>query len=518
MNDSYITKSNIMDKAKLVVKEVIPRVPLVAGTIVKHYTKGPPAEAWTLKQHLAVNIIKDLIGKMRKYTVEDIQKINQRPSPLPAGFKSLPFTIPNDYRMQAAETMAPILEPYKTEIGWDWQSDECEPITGEWIMEESMLNGQSSRDLDAPVVLYCPGGAYHVCSIQTHRFVTTRVAKHGRCRVFAINYRLAPQHPFPAAVVDALAAYLYLTNPPKDADFKPINAAELVMAGDSAGGGLVLATALAIRDLYLPAPLALVVVSPWIDLTHSFPSIFHAMDTDYLPKAGFDYMPSPALDFSKLPQHREVFPDALDIASENPTDIVSEPEIEVKEERLSDDTIIEKRQVKRVQLYAPNEALMIPYVSPVFDPRKLQGLPQILIESGSAERLHDEAVYAAYSASQRQPAEPVKDTQATKVTFNVYEGQPHVFQMFADLVAAKKSFATIGAFIQHVTGTDADKEGRFTKQFERYQINGKGRSVDLTDQPFDEKVWQEWTASLKNPSVEQRMEEAKRFGIKIKGV
>ncbi|KAJ2963708.1 hypothetical protein NQZ79_g1283 [Umbelopsis isabellina] len=508
-----------MDKARIVVKEVIPRVPLVAGTIVRHYTKGPPADEWTLKQHLAVNIIKDLIGKMRNYTVEDIQKINQRPTPLPAGSKSLPFTIPNDYRTQAAEAIAPLLERWKSEIGWDWQSDECEPITGEWIIEESKLGEQSSPDIDAPVVLYCPGGAYHVCSIQTHRFVTTRVAKHGQCRVFAINYRLAPQHPFPAAVVDALAAYLYLTNPPKDANFKPVDAAQLVMAGDSAGGGLVLATALAIRDLYLPAPLALVVVSPWIDLTHSFPSIFHAMDTDYLPKAGFDYMPSPALDFSKLPQHREVFPDAIDIASENPTDVASEcePEIEVKEEKLNDETIVEKRQVKRVQLYAPNEALMVPYVSPVFDPRKLQGLPQMLIESGGAERLHDEAVYAAYSAAQHHPAEAALDTQATKVTFNVYEGQPHVFQMFPDLIASKKSFSTIGAFIRHVTGVETDKEGRFVKPFERFKVDGKGRSVDHTDQVFDEKTWEVWTKSLQNPSVEQRMEEAKRFGIKIKG-
>jgi hypothetical protein len=87
--------------------------------------------------------------------------------------------------------------------------------------------------------------------------------QHGKCKTFAINYRLAPQHPFPAALVDALAAYLYITNPPENAGFKPVDVAQLVMAGDSAGGGLVLATALAIRDLNLPAAAGVIALSPW---------------------------------------------------------------------------------------------------------------------------------------------------------------------------------------------------------------------------------------------------------------
>lgn len=90
-----------------------------------------------------------------------------------------------------------------------------------------------------------------------------RIDQHGKCKTFAINYRLAPQHPFPAAVVDALAAYLYLTNPPEDAGFDAVDVSKLVMGGDSAGGGLVIATALAIRNLQLPAPAGVVALSPW---------------------------------------------------------------------------------------------------------------------------------------------------------------------------------------------------------------------------------------------------------------
>jgi acetyl esterase/lipase len=254
-----------------------------------------------------------------------------------------------------------------------------------------------------------------------------------------------------------------------------------------------------------------------LDLTHSLPSIFTSIDTDYLPKAGFDYLPSAALDFSTLPQERTVFPDALDIASENPTDTAQEPEIITKEETIHDQ-VVEKKQVKRIQLYAPNEALMVPYVSPVFDPLGLQGLPPLLIESGGAERLHDEAVYAAYTAAQQAPATAIDACQPTNVTINVYEGQPHVFQMFVDLQASKQSFETIGSFIQHVTRGEKDPQHRFVKQFERYNVDGKGQSVDVSATAFSTETWAEWKKLLANPSVEQRMEEAEQYGIKVKGV
>src|ERR1044071_5708085 len=69
----------------------------------------------------------------------------------------------------------------------------------------------------------------------------------------AIDYRLAPQNQFPAALQDALAAYLYLLNPPKDAGFEPLNPKNIVISGDSAGGGLSMALGLALRDAGLPS-------------------------------------------------------------------------------------------------------------------------------------------------------------------------------------------------------------------------------------------------------------------------
>lgn len=87
--------------------------------------------------------------------------------------------------------------------------------------------------------------------------------QYSKGRTCAIDYRLAPQHPFPAAVEDALATYLYLIDPPKEEGNQPIDPRKIVIAGDSAGGGLTFATLMAIRDAGLPAPGGAMTLSPW---------------------------------------------------------------------------------------------------------------------------------------------------------------------------------------------------------------------------------------------------------------
>jgi len=111
---------------------------------------------------------------------------------------------------------------------------------------------------DAPVLLYLHGGGYFACSPRTHRPLTSWFAKAG-FRVFAPEYRLAPEHPFPAAVEDAEAAYLALL----DAGF---GAESIVVAGDSAGGGLALALLMRLRDRKHRLPVAAALFSPWTDL------------------------------------------------------------------------------------------------------------------------------------------------------------------------------------------------------------------------------------------------------------
>jgi acetyl esterase/lipase len=124
--------------------------------------------------------------------------------------------------------------------------------------------GEWSRRTGAPArpgsILYLHGGAYCVGSPATHRALTSRLARVTGLPVFAADYRLAPEHPYPAALDDAIAAYRALR-----AD------GPVILMGDSAGGGLALATALALRDAGAPAPAALALFSPWVDLAPPSP-------------------------------------------------------------------------------------------------------------------------------------------------------------------------------------------------------------------------------------------------------
>ena len=110
------------------------------------------------------------------------------------------------------------------------------------------------------VILFLHGGGYCVGSLDSHRPLSATLAKASGLPVYSLDYRLAPEHPYPAALNDAVSAYRALLDE---------GHARIVLAGDSAGGGLALATALSLREAGLPAPAALLLVSPWVDLTCS---------------------------------------------------------------------------------------------------------------------------------------------------------------------------------------------------------------------------------------------------------
>jgi acetyl esterase/lipase len=112
------------------------------------------------------------------------------------------------------------------------------------------------------VVLYLHGGGYVMGSRRTHRELAARIARDAAARVLVLEYRLAPEHPFPAAVEDATAAYRWLRK-------QGIAASSIAIAGDSAGGGLTLATLLALRDAGDALPACAVCLSPWTDLEGS---------------------------------------------------------------------------------------------------------------------------------------------------------------------------------------------------------------------------------------------------------
>lgn len=126
------------------------------------------------------------------------------------------------------------------------------PVPGEWLEHPS--GADAGR-----VVLYLHGGGYIFCTAETHRPVTTRLARLARARVFALEYRRAPEHPFPAALDDAVAAVRWLYA-------QGVSPKMLTIGGESAGGGLTLATLLALRDAGEPLPAGAFLFSAWTDL------------------------------------------------------------------------------------------------------------------------------------------------------------------------------------------------------------------------------------------------------------
>ncbi len=206
----------------------------------------------------------------------------------------------------------------------------CQPVSAggvpaEWI---EAPGADASR-----AVLYLHGGGYVMGSLKSHRDLMGRISRAARARVLGLDYRLAPEHPFPAAVDDGLAGYRFLLNQ----GFQP---SRLAIAGDSAGGGLTVATLLAARDAGVALPAAAVCLSPWVDLEGTGESMKTRLQVD-------------------------------PIASPQGTHLLA-------------------------QAYLGNRSLRTPLASPLY--ADLKGLPPLLIQVGDHEVLLDDSTRLAERA------------------------------------------------------------------------------------------------------------------------
>ena len=145
------------------------------------------------------------------------------------------------------------------------EKDQINGLYAEWLIPKDCMDGK--------LLLYLHGGAYVIGGCDMHRQVVSHIARAGRIRTLVPEYRLAPEHKFPAAVDDAVAIYRSLL----DMGIKP---QDIIFAGDSAGGGLSVATLLALRDAGDPLPAAAVLMSPFLDITGSGDSMRTRADQD----------------------------------------------------------------------------------------------------------------------------------------------------------------------------------------------------------------------------------------------
>lgn len=131
---------------------------------------------------------------------------------------------------------------------------EVEGLYTEWLNPEQADNEK--------VILYLHGGGYEFCSAATHRPLAARIGVETGVKVLLPEYRLAPEHPFPAAIEDAINVYRWLLK-------EGYHSSNIIFAGDSAGGGLSLAAALVLKEQSESLPAGIICLSPWVDLTSS---------------------------------------------------------------------------------------------------------------------------------------------------------------------------------------------------------------------------------------------------------
>ncbi len=180
-------------------------------------------------------------------------------------------------------------------------------------------------DCESRVILYLHGGGYVVGSNRTHLELACRIGQASQAQVMMLEYRLAPENPYPAALDDAVISYRYLLE-------NGVKAQNIIVAGDSAGGGLTVALLLALRDAAMPMPAGAVCLSPWLDLSCSF-------------------------------------------SSQSP--------------RLRRDPLITPERIRFfARHYASGHSLLVPGISPFYG--ELQGLPPMLIQIGGDEILLNE--------------------------------------------------------------------------------------------------------------------------------
>jgi len=134
-----------------------------------------------------------------------------------------------------------------------------EPASANGVTAEWTFTPGDSRDA---ALLYLHGGGYVIGSLDSHRHLVAEAGRAAGCAALALDYRLAPEHPFPAPVEDAVSGYRYLLG-------RGIRPGRIAIAGDSAGGGLVVAAMVAIRDAGLAQPGCGWCISPWVDMEAS---------------------------------------------------------------------------------------------------------------------------------------------------------------------------------------------------------------------------------------------------------
>jgi acetyl esterase/lipase len=197
---------------------------------------------------------------------------------------SLSTVLPLQFQRRVIDPPRPVTKPMRAV---DMHPIEAAGVSAEWF-------SQPGSDPDR-VFLYFHGGGYSTGSINSHRDFLARLCIASGMRVLAADYRLAPEHPFPAQLEDSCRVYLWLI------EEQGIHPNHIVMGGESAGAGLTLSTLVSLRDDRLPLPAGGVLISGWLDLDPRSTSMQNNRHYDFVTRIGLRSM---AKRFAPVSEHR----------------------------------------------------------------------------------------------------------------------------------------------------------------------------------------------------------------------
>ncbi|CAI7608759.1 unnamed protein product [Penicillium pancosmium] len=295
-------------------KLMLARVPMILKTLIQHgIHMSPVSGRQDLRTELTVAIIRSFMTFSNSIT--KTQQNSMRDPGIKGPIWVSKIVLPSP-EIDVRNAVLHAIDELKT-------GDESFDIPGIAPVEAEWTGYRSGVDKNAPqpdisetekyhelrkevssdtTILYFHGGAYFLMDPCTHRVSVSQLSRRTGSPVLSVRYRLAPQNPFPAALVDALTAYLSLIHPPPGALHDPVPANKIVIAGDSAGGNLslvLLQTLLTLqrssrsinfhgKEIPVELPAGVATISPWCDITHSMPSAVQNAKFDYLVLPTFE--------------------------------------------------------------------------------------------------------------------------------------------------------------------------------------------------------------------------------------
>lgn len=382
---------------------------------------SPTSTKWDLKAELIITTLRSIMSTAT-FSISKQQEFGFRDPGVKGPMWISRVTLPSPSDDDLRQLLLGVIEEMKSD-GETYTKPEMKPVKAEWtgyrkgvpnnapepdISEEAKFGNLQDATSNNLTILYFHGGAHYLMSPASHRGTTSKLAKMTGGRVLSVEYRLAPQNPFPAAILDSLVVYLNLLYPPPGSYHTAVAPSNIVFAGDSAGGNICFSLAQFLlhchrsnpsptvkfngQTVALPLPGGIASNSPWLDVTRCLPSL--------TSNARYDYLPPPEIATSSLSTSSEPAPDPIN-AFVCPAWPATPP---------------------RADLYTDGSAMCHPLISPLAAPtRDWRGCPPVFICAGE-EMLADEIRVVTRRLAKA----------GVCVRWEGFEAMPHCFAMVLD--------------------------------------------------------------------------------------